>query len=116
LAQNKQADAARGGLLGSLLNLVGGLINNVLGLLNDVPASGPSRHIGLASVHVGKQTSTVMGYSGTQIFSTYPGKDPGEPNHCGVVGGSSYWLSWQAPAGGLMSINTSGSSYNTILA
>ena len=130
LAQNKQADAANGGLLGSLVNTVGNLINavggllgNVLGgLLNDVDVvevpqvSGSHRRVGLANHRVFKNAATTMGYSGTQIFGTYPGKDPGEPNHCGIVGGSSYWLSWQAPATGMMSMNTSGSSYNTILA
>ncbi|MCI0534246.1 MAG: Ig-like domain-containing protein, partial [Verrucomicrobiales bacterium] len=130
LAQNKQADAAIGGLLGSLLSTVGNVVNdvgnlvgNVLGgLLQDVTVVGvpqgsaSQRKVGLSGHRVIKNAATTMGYSGTQIFGTYPGKDSGEPNHCGVVGGSSYWLSWQAPASGLMSMHTSGSSYSTILA
>ena len=57
------------------------------------------------------------GYTTTQIFSTVGAtKDPGEPNHCGVVGGASEWFSYQAQANGTLHINTDGSSYNTVLA
>jgi hypothetical protein len=56
------------------------------------------------------------GYSGSQVFQTAPGKDPGEPNACGVVGGSSYWLAYTAPANGVLTMNTDGSSFDTVLA
>lgn len=59
----------------------------------------------------------VSGYTGTQVFSTDgAGKDPGEPNHCGILGGSSYWFSYQAPAAGEMFLDTDGSLFDTILA
>lgn len=59
--------------------------------------------------------ATVTGYNGTQTFVTAVGKDPAEPNACGVVGGSSYWFTYQPPTNGLVVFNTSGSSYNTVL-
>ena len=60
--------------------------------------------------------TAVAGYSGSQIFATRLGKDPSEPNHCGVVGGSSYWLSYKAPTNGVLLLNTDGSTYDTLLA
>lgn len=62
------------------------------------------------------QAPTVTGYNGTQTFVTSPGKDPDEPNACGVVGGSSYWFSYKPPTNGCVSFNTAGSSYDTVLA
>jgi hypothetical protein len=59
--------------------------------------------------------ATVTGYNGTQTFVTAAGKDPAEPNACGVVGGSSYWFTYQPPTNGLVYFNTSGSTYNTVL-
>ncbi len=35
-------------------------------------------------------------------------KQPGEPNHCGNIGGSSVWYSWQAPASGRVTFSTNG--------
>lgn len=42
--------------------------------------------------------------------------EPGEPNHAGNVGGASIWWKWTAPAAGQAAINTSGSSFGTLLA
>jgi Concanavalin A-like lectin/glucanases superfamily/Immunoglobulin domain/Bacterial Ig domain/Immunoglobulin I-set domain len=57
------------------------------------------------------------GYSGTQIFSvTGSLKEPGEPDHCGVVGGASTWLAYEADSDGVLALNTDGSSFDTILA
>jgi hypothetical protein len=57
------------------------------------------------------------GYSGTQIFSTVGGdKDEGEPDHCGEPGGASSWFFYQAPASGVMRVDTQGSSFDTVLA
>ncbi len=60
--------------------------------------------------------SASAGYSGSQVFKTAPGKDSGEPNACGVVGGSSYWLSYTAPANGVLTLTTDGSTFDTVLA
>jgi uncharacterized repeat protein (TIGR01451 family) len=59
---------------------------------------------------------TSRGYSSSQTFSTYGGStQSGEPNSCQNVGGSSSWTSIQAPNNGILSINTTGSSFVTIL-
>lgn len=93
-----------------------GAVNVVLrNRLDDADAtglrSGPINTGGLR-----RRITSVTGYSGTQVFATHSGKDPSEPNHCGVVGGSSYWLSYVPGSTGVMTLNTDGSSYNTILA
>jgi hypothetical protein len=56
------------------------------------------------------------GYTGTQIFNTWPGKDPDEPNHCGILGGASYWFVYQPVETGTVTMTTDGSSFDTILA
>ena len=61
------------------------------------------------------QSATVTGYNGTQTFVTAVGKSSGEPNACGVIGGSSYWFTYQPPTNGLVTFNTSGSTYDTVL-
>src|SRR5438445_13409043 len=42
-------------------------------------------------------------------------KENAEPNHAGNRGGASVWWTWTAPASGLSTIDTSGSSFNTLL-
>ena len=61
------------------------------------------------------QGPTVTGYNGTQTFVTSVGKDPDEPNACNVVGGASYWFTYKPPTNGPVSVDTAGSSYNTVL-
>ena len=57
------------------------------------------------------------GYRGTQVFSTVGAtKDPGEPNHCGETGGASEWYAYQPPASGLLTLDTEGSTFDTVLA
>lgn len=57
------------------------------------------------------------GYDGTQIFNTsYAGRDPAEPQHCGVAGGTSYWFAYDPPTNGVVSLDTAGSSFDTVLA
>jgi probable HAF family extracellular repeat protein len=43
-------------------------------------------------------------------------KEAGEPNHAGNAGGKSIWWSWHPSVGGLATISTKGSSFNTLLA
>jgi len=43
-------------------------------------------------------------------------QEAGEPNHAGKVGGSAVWISWVAPAQGIATFSTSGSSIDTLLA
>jgi outer membrane protein assembly factor BamB len=42
--------------------------------------------------------------------------EAGEPNHAGVTGGHSLWWSWTAPTSSLVGFDTTGSSYDTVLA
>ncbi len=56
------------------------------------------------------------GYSGSQIFRTYSGKDPSEPDACGVEGGASYWFTYSPPETGTLRLSTDGSTFDTVLA
>ena len=42
-------------------------------------------------------------------------KEPSEPNHGGSSGGASVWWTWTAPDNGLTTIDTFGSSFDTLL-
>ncbi len=57
----------------------------------------------------------VAGYSGSQVFNTIAGTSQGEI-FCGVVGGSSEWLNFAPLQTGVLSVNTVGSSFDTLLA
>ena len=50
--------------------------------------------------------------TGTNVNAT---KEAGEPNHGGNAGGKSVWYSWTAPSTGVVSIDTHGSSFDTLL-
>lgn len=57
------------------------------------------------------------GFSGTQLFSNVGSTaEPGEPVHCGVPGGVSEWYAILAEANGLLTIDTLGSSFDTVIA
>jgi hypothetical protein len=71
----------------------------------------PPANDNFASAQVISGTSGSV--SGSNAGAT---KETGEPNHAGNPGGASVWYRWQAPAGGSITINTSGSSYDTVLA
>jgi uncharacterized repeat protein (TIGR01451 family) len=43
-------------------------------------------------------------------------KEVGEPNHANNVGGSSVWWFWTAPSAGQVTLNTTGSNFDTLLA
>ncbi len=53
--------------------------------------------------------------NGTNLFAT---KETGEPSHSpdGNLGGKSVWYRWTAPSSGTAALNTSGSTYDTLLA
>lgn len=42
-------------------------------------------------------------------------KESGEPNHAGNAGGRSLWWSWTAPSAGTLTVDTVGSSFDTLL-
>jgi hypothetical protein len=43
-------------------------------------------------------------------------KQPGEPNHAGNRGGRSVWWRWTEPFGGMVTIDTKASRFDTLLA
>ncbi len=58
----------------------------------------------------------VTGFSGTTSGSNqFATKQSGEPNHAGNSGGASVWYSWTAPATGTATVDTSGSTFDTVL-
>lgn len=50
------------------------------------------------------------------VTNTLATKEPGEPKHTGNAGGHSVWWTWTAPSNGVVTINTLGSTFNTLLA
>ncbi len=50
--------------------------------------------------------------AGNNIRAT---KEPGEPNIGGNAGGASVWYNWTAPSNGVVTIDTIGSTFNTLL-
>src|SRR5207247_10545018 len=61
--------------------------------------------------------ATVTGGSSATLTGSNVGatKETGEPNHAGIAGGKSVWWSWTAPSAGSVTINTFGSSFDTLL-
>ncbi|MBI4661893.1 MAG: immunoglobulin domain-containing protein [Verrucomicrobia bacterium] len=59
----------------------------------------------------------VRGFTGSQVFNTFgQTKTPGEPNHCGEIGGASFWNRIQAEDSGVLFVSTEGSDFDTVLA
>ena len=59
----------------------------------------------------------VSGFTGTQIYNTYQSEEePGEPNHCGKVGGSPYWFSCQPTNTGILTVDAYTPTYTNVLA
>lgn len=50
--------------------------------------------------------------TGSTVSAT---REPSEPRHGGKRGGASIWVSWIAPANGVATLNTAGSSFDTLL-
>lgn len=94
LARNKPEDAMESPLVGAA-------------------AVGPVLRRGAAPAGDGVS----RGYNGSQVFNTvYAGRDPAEPVHCGRGTGASYWFAYVPPAAGTLSVDTAGSSFDTVLA
>jgi len=61
--------------------------------------------------------ASLSGRSGTEVDeNTYATKEPGEPNHAGNAGGRSLWYCWTAPTNTPVTFDTSGSTFDTLLA
>ncbi|NEP89273.1 MAG: S8 family serine peptidase [Okeania sp. SIO2C2] len=62
-------------------------------------------------------SATLSGTSDNATTSSInASKELGEPNHAGNDGGSSLWWNWTAPSSGLVTLDTFGSDFDTILA
>lgn len=62
-------------------------------------------------------TALAAGFTGTQIYNTYQSaEEPGEPNHCGKVGGSPYWFSCQPTNTGTLTVDAYTPTYTNVLA
>jgi hypothetical protein len=78
--------------------------------------SGAARLSGRFRPLGGGITGVARGYNGSQIFNTtYATVDTNEPPHCGVSNGVSYWLIYQPPTNGTITLDTLGSSYDTVM-
>jgi hypothetical protein len=85
-------------------------------VIGDDGAGSPLAPVGKFAALAAAAPGVVRGYNGSQVFNTtYATSDPGEPAHCGVAGGASYWLSYQPPASGTITLDTIGSTYDTVL-
>lgn len=61
--------------------------------------------------------TSISGTSGSATGSNVGAtKETGEPNHAGNAGGASVWYTWTAPKGGTYTVDTFGSSFDTLLA
>jgi len=59
----------------------------------------------------------VVGFTGTQTFPTFSSMEqPGEPNHCGKVGGSPAWYSCVATNNGTITADAYTPTYTNVLA
>ncbi|MFM2293993.1 MAG: hypothetical protein RLZZ350_406 [Verrucomicrobiota bacterium] len=58
-----------------------------------------------------------LGVNGSgQRANTTATKEAGEPDHAGIPGGGSLWLNWTAPTNGVVTFDTRGSGFDTLLA
>jgi hypothetical protein len=62
-----------------------------------------------AAYSLGNISNRTTGNNGTAT------KEPGEPNHAGNRGGKSVWWYWTAPGAGTVTVDTQGSSFDTLL-
>jgi hypothetical protein len=60
---------------------------------------------------------SIAGFSGSGIGNNSAAtRESNEPSHAQKMGGKSLWLSWTAPANGVATITTRGSTFDTLLA
>jgi uncharacterized repeat protein (TIGR01451 family) len=78
--------------------------------LNLLAATAPVNDLFINRTNLSGTSGSV---SGVSILGS---KEVGEPNHANNVGGSSVWWSWTAPSAGQLSLNTTGSNFDTLLA
>jgi hypothetical protein len=82
----------------------------IIGVISGGSTAGTSGPVQAAAGAV------VSGYTGTQTFNTGGSGSTPTETICGVIGGSSEWLTFVPQASGMLSLNTDGSSYDTVMA
>ncbi len=85
--------------------------NIVLNWGATVAPTAPPSNDDLANAIVLRGTSGTT--SGSNVNAT---EQEFEPNHAGNMAGRSVWWAWTAPAGGVVTITTAGSDFDTLLA
>src|SRR5437867_5152296 len=73
-------------------------------------SAAPSNDARLAGTPI---SGTILSVTGSNVGAT---KEPAEQFHAGNPGGASVWWRWTAPANVAVTINTVGSSFDTLLA
>jgi hypothetical protein len=62
-------------------------------------------------------TALAAGFTGTQIYNSFQSaEEPGEPNHCGKVGGSPWWFSCVPTNNGTLTVDAYTPTYTNVLA
>jgi hypothetical protein len=84
--------------------------SSVLALQVNAPAAAPVND-NFAS-RAALQGTSVTAY-GTNVNAT---RESGEPRHAGKNGGRSVWWTWTAPASATVTVDTAGSTFDTLLA
>jgi len=111
------------------INLTGEIVENVqafdkfLDAVNAGPLSigelpqtvASSRH-GPELPAIAAAGTVVSGFTGTQVFNTGTNTTSRLESICGVIGGASAWLSIVPTTNGVLSVNTHGSAYDTVMA
>jgi hypothetical protein len=85
--------------------------------LGDLNATGAAQAQKASVPSSRRRLSLARGYSGSQVFNTFGAtSEEGEPKACGAGGGASAWYAYQAETNGLMTVDTQGSDFDTVLA
>jgi hypothetical protein len=71
---------------------------------------------GFSDMFAGSQLLTGISSATITGSNTNATEEPGEPKHARKIGGHSVWISWLAPGDGLVTLSTTGSSFDTLLA
>ncbi len=77
--------------------------------LNLLAAARPANDAFANRIALSGASGSVIGYN---VVAT---KESGEPNHANNLGGVSVWWKWIAPASGQLTLDTHGSSFDTLL-
>ena len=93
------------------------LVGNGLGAAATLPAT---MTLAVSNFPAGTNFAGRVALSGTSGLITADNRngsfEPGEPLHAGQPGGKAVWYSWIAPVTGVVTMQTSGSTFDTLLA